>query len=336
MPLSTSHSSNGVPWMAARLLVVAVATWVVGAFYTMRINPEIAFFRHCAAVKELWAEKLDLEHTNKIVFCGGSSCNTSVDGERLLNRYGLPALNMGLGAGMGAEVLTHYAQTAVRTGDTLIVGLEPDLLSGPLRIESLGAQFGFSIGKPSLLRDPYRVDWPSVLLDLRPGGYHTFTLIAKVILHRALYPYFASELHPSGWHEVGERGIITSAKEPPTKLSKEGRFWLVGLSKWCEQRNVRVAYTLPWGYCSPRNLPHFQGSNLRFLYEVAETMPVLKDPYLGADTNQAHFANTAFHPTGEGAALRTDELAREIRSWSLWTRDELSDRLKALLVGPEE
>ncbi len=131
-----------------------------------------------------------------------------MDGERLLNRYGLPSLNMGLGAGMGAKVLTHYAQTAVRPGDTLIVGLEPDLLSGPLEIESLGAQFAFSIGEPSLLRDPDWVNWPSVLLDLRPGGYHTFTLIAKVALHRPFYPYFASEVHASGWHEDGARRVM--------------------------------------------------------------------------------------------------------------------------------
>jgi len=316
-----------------RLLVVAIVTWIGGALYTLRINPEIAFFRRCVAVKQLWAEKLDVEYPNKIVFCGGSSCNTSVDGERLLNRYGLPALNMGLGAGMGAEVLTHYAQTAVRTGDTLIVGLETDLLSGPVRIESLGAQFGFSIGKPSLLRDPHRVDWPSVLLDLRPGGYHTFTLIAKVALRRPLYPYFVSELHPSGWHEVGERIIVKSVKTAPTKLSKEGRAWLIGLHDWCDRRNVRVAYALPWGYCSPENLARFQGCNLQFLRDVAATMPVLKDPHLGADTNREHFANTPFHPTAEGAALRTDELAREIKSWTLWTPDELNERLKAIALA---
>jgi len=335
MPLSISHSSNGVPWKAARLLGVAVAAWAVGALYTVRANPELVFFRRCAAVKQLWAQKLDLEYTNKVVFCGGSSCNTSVDGERLLNQHGLPSLNMGLGAGMGAEVLTHYAQTAVRTGDTLVVGLEPDLLAGPLRIESLGAQFGLSIGEPSLLRDPNRVDWLSALLDLRPGGYHTFTLVTKVLLRRPLFSYFASEIHPSGWHEVGARRIIRSLKEAP-KLSKKGLSWLVGLNEWCVQRKVRVAYALPWGYCSPEDLKRFQGSNLRFLYEVAAAMPVLKDPSFGANTNLEYFADTPSHPTAQGAALRTDELAREIKSWTIWTRDELDDRLKAFPLDPSQ
>lgn len=335
MPLSTSHSSNGVPWKAARLLGVAVATWAVGALYMVRANPEIAFFRHCAAVKQLWGKKLDLAYTNKVVFCGGSSCTTSVDGERMLNQHRLPALNMGLGAGMGAKVLTHYAQDSLRTGDTLVVALEPDLLAGPLRIESLGAQFSLSIGEPSLLRDPNRVDWPSALLDLRPGGYHTFTLITKVLLRRPLFSYFASEIHSSGWHEVGARRVVKPLKESP-KLSKEGLSWLVDLHAWCDQRNVRVAYALPWGYCTPEDLQRFQGSNLRFLSEVATTMPVLKDPTLGADTNREHFADTSFHPTAQGAALRTDELAREIRPWAIWSRDELDDRLKAFPLTPSQ
>ncbi len=335
MPLSTSHSSRRVPWRTVQLIGVALAAWTVCALYTLCLNPETVFFRSCDTVKKLWAQKLDREYPNKVVFCGGSSCNTSVDGERLLNQHGLPALNMGLGAGMGAKVLTHYAQTEVRTGDTLIVGLEPDLLAGPLEIESLGAQFSFSIGEPSLLRDPDRVNWPSVLLDLRPGGYHIFTLIAKMALRRPLYPYSASELHPSGWHEVSSRRSIRSLKGAP-KLSKEARSWLVDLHGWCDQRNVRVAYALPWGYSAPEDLQHVQNCNLRFLREVAETMPVLKDPSLGTDTNAKYFADTPVHPTTQGAALRTDELAREIKTWSTWTRDELDERLKAVTSDPSQ
>ena len=90
MPSSTLHFSAAVPWKAMRLLVVAVAAWVMGALYTVRMNPEIAFFRRCDQVKRLWAQKLDREYTNKIVFCGGSSCNTSLDGERMLNQDACP------------------------------------------------------------------------------------------------------------------------------------------------------------------------------------------------------------------------------------------------------
>jgi hypothetical protein len=228
---------------------------------------------------------------------------------------------------MGAKVLTHYAQLALRSGDTLIVGLEPDLLAGPLEIQTLGAQFSLAIGKPELLRDPDWINWPSALLDLRPGGYHTFTLIGKLVLRKPLYVYNASELHRCGWHEVSRRVAIQSAKEAPTHLSKEGRSWLVGLREWCDQRNVRVAYALPWEYSAPEDLKRVQRCSLQFMRAVADTMPVLKDPSLGSDTNAEHFADTPFHPTAQGASLRSDELAREIKSWSTWTRDELDERL---------
>ncbi len=84
----------------------------------------------------------------------------------------------------------------------------------------------------------------------------------------------------------------------------------------------------------PEDLKRFQESNLRYLYEIAATMPVLKDPQLGANTNREDFADTSFHPTAQGAALRTDELAREIKPWTVWTRDELARRLKAVAPDP--
>ena len=48
MPSSTSHSSSGVPWKTVQLLGAAVVTWVLGALYMVRLNPEVVFFHHCA------------------------------------------------------------------------------------------------------------------------------------------------------------------------------------------------------------------------------------------------------------------------------------------------
>ncbi len=333
MPSSISHSNSSVPWKTLFLLGAALVIWAAGMFYSLRLNPEVRFFRHCAKVKQQWAQQLDRDYPHKIVIFGGSSCNTSVDGERMLNRYSLPVANMGLGAGMGALVLTHFALQFVRPGDTLLVGLEPGLLTEPLELQSLGVQFSCAIGQPELLRNPDRVNWPSTLLDLRPGGYHLFTLLGKMALHEPLYRYTASEIHPSGWHEVGARSDVVSMRESPTDLSPQGRSLLMALRAWCDQRHVRVAYVLPWEYSAPGDMKRFQECNLQFLCGVAEAMPILKDVTLGADTNRNQFADAAFHPTTEGAALRSDELAREIKSWGTWTRDELQERLKVISPG---
>jgi len=36
-----------------------------------------------------------------------------------------------------------------------------------------------------------------------------------------------------------------------------------------------------------------------------------------------HFSDTPLHSNAAGAALHTDELAREIRDWDTWSAEEL-------------
>src|SRR5688572_19597514 len=141
MDSSTSHSNSRVPWIAVQLICMALAAWFLGALYTLRVNPEIAFYRHGHAIKMKWAQKLESNYTNKIVVFGGSSCTTSIDGARMVELHRLPVVNLGLHGGMGARILTLYGLAHVRSGDTLIVALEPDLLTQPIVSEPLGAQF---------------------------------------------------------------------------------------------------------------------------------------------------------------------------------------------------
>lgn len=329
MPSSTLHSSGGVPWLAVRLLVVALSTLAVSACYSLRLNPEIAFFRQSHFLKAEWGRELDLAYTNKVVIYGGSSCGTSIDGEGMLRRHNLPVLNLGLGAGMGMKVLTRYAQRSVRSGDTLLISAEPGLLLAPPRAEALGVQFSLAIGEPSLLRDPRRVNWPSALIDLRPGGYHVFTLLGKALLRQPLYGYSRGELHAGGWHAVAARHEVEASPEIVGGLSPEARAWLADVRDWCAARNVRVAYVLPWQFSPPEKLARFQQGNLRFLREISEVLPVLKDPAIGAYSVREQFADTPLHLTAEGAALRTDALARQIKTWETWSFRELTDMIEA-------
>src|ERR1051326_1865468 len=122
MRSSTLHSK--VPWTALGLLAAALAAWGSSDLYTLYLNPEIAFFKHAFTVKHQWAQKLDREYPHKVVVFGGSGCGVSVDGEWMLEKHRMPTVNMGLGAGMGAAVLTRVALKEVRDGDTLIASLE--------------------------------------------------------------------------------------------------------------------------------------------------------------------------------------------------------------------
>ncbi len=194
-----------VPRWALTLIAVAVLAWVAGAEYSFHLNPEIVFFRSGDRLKQGWLRRVRASHTNVTCICGGSSVATSIEGKRLLERHGLPVVNLGLGAGMGAKVLSRYALDPVETGDTLLICLEPDLLGGTIELEPLGVQFALTIGRPALLREGRFTDWPSALLCLRPGGYHVITLAGKLASGRPLYRYAAREFQPDGTHVVEAR-----------------------------------------------------------------------------------------------------------------------------------
>ncbi len=335
MTSSTSPSDSSVPALAIRLLVVALLAWAGGANYSLRLNPEVAYYQRAAAVKAARAEKLTREHPAKYVIYGGSSCEFSIDAGRLLERDGLPAVNLGRGAGMGASVLTQGALEHVRPGDTLLVTLEPGLLSGRLEPTSLGTQFSFAIGHPEWIVRPSlpapASSWFTAAVDLRPGGYHVFTLLGKLAAGKPLYRYRFEGLQPSGWYRTTVQ-LAAGGKyaDFSLALTTEARAFLRALRAWSDHRGVRVAYSLPWAYVPPEHVSACQKINGLFLLEVLEFLPALKDPRLGVYSVSSHFADTTNHLNDQGTPVRTDELADQLKFWKLWTPEELRAQLAGL------
>lgn len=321
MDSSTLHFKSNIPWQAVRLLTVALMAWTGCGFYSLHLHPEMMFLRHCARVKQNWKQSLEREHKSKVVIYGGSSCLTSVDGERMKKIHGLPVLNMGLHAGMGARVLTQYTLPTLNPGDTLIVALEPDLLTGSLRPPPLGVQFSFATKRSDALRYPEKIDWLGSLLALRPGSENIFTVLGKIVLHRPLHRYSIAEIHPSGWQEVVERRDFSVAPVAARELSIEAKELLRFIRDDCAKHEIPVAYSLPWSYCTNAEMDERQSRNRDFLKQIEEFLPVLNDPRLGVYSVREHFADTPWHLTAEGAALRTDELAEQISAWKISKAD---------------
>lgn len=121
-------------------------------------------------MKQTAQQSIERQHESKIVIYGGSSCLSSIDGARMEKVHQLPVLNLGLHAGMGAHVLTRYTLPTLDPGDTLIVELEPDLLTGSLKPPPPGVQFSFATKRVDALRQPDHVDWLGSLRSLRPGS----------------------------------------------------------------------------------------------------------------------------------------------------------------------
>jgi hypothetical protein len=306
-----------------------MASLLAAAGYTFWLNPEIRFYRYTAQIKQAWTEQLRREHSSLVVVCGCSTTAFSVDGQRMLERHGLPTVNFGMHAGMEPPFLVALAAQAARPGDTLVLELDPVLLAAPFSSADVAAQLGFSLGQPSLIHatritgEP--VHWAEDLLSLRPGAYHCFTLLGKIALRKPLYRYQRQDVRPSGWQQTKERTEIIDEAPPDVGLSADARRLLQATKTWGETNRVQVVYSLVWRYATPEHHRRFQRLNLGIVREVAEIIPVLKDPVLGAYTVREHFADVGAHLTEAGAAARSDALAQQIKNRSFWTFEELRD-----------
>jgi hypothetical protein len=258
-------------------------------------------------------------HSPKTVVFGGSSCEFSIDGERLLNLYQLPVANFGGHAGMGAALIAESALGELRSGDTLIVAVEPGLLTGTADQTSLGIQFSVATHHPEwVLRPALGVEeasWIQVLVALRPGGYHTFTLLGKLIRGQPLYRYQLRDYRVSGWAQTAARYPFNDPEPYPASLSTNGRKLLEQLSAWCQERGIHVAYSLPWCYTPPEDVAKFKTVNAELLTQIAPIMAVLNDTRLGTDSDRSHFADTNYHLNESGTDLRCAEFAQALKSW---------------------
>lgn len=304
----------------------AFLTWAVCAVYTLRFNPENVFLTTAAHIKQNWSHRITREHGNKIVVFGGSSCFLSIDGERMEERHRLALVNMGLFAGCGAKTLTEWALSEVRPEDTLVVSLEPGLLTERVEPTAAGIQFCYAMHSPQWIGgtlEPLAPIGPGSLLALRPGGYHACTLMGKIFQHRPMFRYAVAEIHPSGWVETPVRRGDFAAPGRGQNISPSARVLLRSLSEWCSTNRVRLCYSLPMAWCPTEQLEKFQRGNASFLLEISELLPVLEDRRLGGNTNLDLYADTAWHLNATGVALRTDELAAQLRAWRMWKPEEL-------------
>ena len=303
-------------------------SWAVGSFYTVHFNPEIAFLRDSTRVKQAWARQLPAAKGPRVIFVGGSSCFTQLDAARLVERHNVRAINMGLGAGLGPNFLTRVGLSEVQAGDTLIVTIEPHLLTAPLREPAMAVQLSHALDAPDLLRHPWtdavQPGPVSLGLSLRPGAFHMFTLIGKFLTGRPLYRYSISDVSPSGWHQVNLRRDFFSGSPYQLELSTDARRLLNWLSVWCADNHIRVAYSLPWCYVPAKEARKFREHSRNLLLQIAAQMPVLKDTALGAHSVRELYSDNAMHLDPQGAVLRTDSLAQQLINWSVWSTEELA------------
>ena len=329
MSSSTLHSnkdqeiqrSSGWPRLLLGLLAVALLAWLTGLLYTLHLNPEMRYYAGTYKLKRDWAEKLTREYGAKTVVYGGSSCKFGIDGIQLLEEYNLPCVNMGRGAGIGTVVLTMAAIEEVRPGDTLIVALEPGLITDGLDLTSQALQFSAVAKHSEWVRDPIKpavgVSLAEFGLSLRPGGHHFFTMLGKLARGGDLYRYSVEEMNPSGFCHTPVRLPFVGPPRHGVLIPEQSKEFFRTLRNWCDANQVRIAYSLPWAYVDESQEEEFRKENLDFLKQMMDIMPVLKDEKLGAHSVREEFSDTFWHLDEKGAEKRTRSFGEQVSQWKV-------------------
>ena len=137
--------------------------------------------------------------------------------------------------------------------------------------------------------------------------------------------YNINETDASGWQTTSYRRSPIFHDAPyGNRLSEDNKELLRWIRQWCERNGVRVAYSLPWGFWEPDDADTWQRTNLALVKQISSILPVLKDPRMGVYPERSHFTDTFMHLNPTGAALRTDDLARQIKAWDVWSPGELA------------
>lgn len=299
------------------------------ALFCTWLDPEIGFYEQFAKNKLAWSRKMSEQHGKKVVVTGGSSVSFSVIGCRMLEQHGLPTVNMGLEAPFGSALLTNWALGELRRGDTLIISIEPSRLTCDHELFSSACKFANAMGHPEWAYMPWEhpvvPSWGAAMES--NVGWQRCGIVWKSLRRKKgkpPWPYTIGETDASGWQTTARiRPFDELSPYYGTHLSADNRKLLRWTREWCDLHGVRVAYSLPWAYREPENAAVLQKAHCALLQEISEIMPVLKDPRLGAYGGRSHYLDTCYHLSPETAALRTDELARQIKAWDVWKPGEL-------------
>lgn len=293
------------------LLAGLVVSYLLGAIYSLWINPEIRFWKEAYRQKIEWAKKISRTGQPKLVFIGGSSTAFQIDAQ-ILTEAGLPAVNMGMHAGMGTKANAAFGLNAVRAGDTVIWAFEKGRMAAPPQITDLGYQALLSTGllfKPGLASLALgHIDWIEAIESLRPGLAHTASMIAKLIHGGYLYRYQTRLIREGGSITTDERRPVSKAEIKQMHPNTMTIQWIGMMSAALNSMDSSSAYLIPQEFYQPVDQEAGKIQNRVFLDELSQILKVVNDPFLGVQTDAACFADTTSHLTEEARGVRTQGL----------------------------
>ncbi len=307
------------------ILVCVVVAYGLALALGIAANPEIQFWSHVDKVRDREIAETRRAQPDQplILFTGGSSCAFSIDPKIIEETCGMPAFNLGLPVGAGAGYLLHQALEKARSGDLLVVCLEPDLLTST-RVGFGGSAFSFGMacidGQPGSASGGRSLGIPVGLRDYltfaRPGARYVATWLAKRVTGRG-YRYTTADMRYHGRLETPLSAAHYSLVEAKSDVvvTPEAREHLLRFRKSAEAKGVRLVYSVPWMLTEPGAEKHNQKANLKILASINEIIPAMDDGYQGVAVDPGYFADSGLHLTAEGSALRSRGLADALHRW---------------------
>lgn len=309
------------PRLASPLIGTALAAWLAGALYTWFADPEMKFWTAAARQKLSWVETMRGKHGYVIGVVGGSTTTFGIDADYLQSKHNLPVANLGLHAGMGSDACAGFGFAVLQKNDMLIISLEPSMLGEESGPQPLGTKLAVALGQHDMLhwdRPPSLLSRMSVATQLQPGGYHVVTMLGKLAMRKPPYRYSIDQTMPGGLQVTSERRTFTasmdlSAEPTALDLAVRGRDLLQRIKNEADRRGITVAYVLPWAYC-PEDLADVRrAANEKLLAQIAEFMPVLREPNVGVHSCLEDFSDSGQHLTAEAAKRRSKVLSATLR-----------------------
>ena len=290
------------------LLAGLVVSYLLGAIYSLWMNPEIRFWKEAYKQKIEWSKKISRTGQPKLVFIGGSSTAFQIDAG-LLTSAGIPTVNMGMHAGMGTRANAAFGLSVAKPGDTVIWAFEKGRMASYPEITDLGYQALISTGLifgSGLEKLPLGgISWLEAFKSLRPGLAHTASMIAKLGSGGNLYRYQA--------HLIRHGGSITTDERRPVSRAELIQFhpdhgtleWLATMCAALSLQKSPSAYLLPQEYYHISDKKTGMEQNRKFLEELSHTVNVINDPMIGVQTDEKSFADTVSHLTEKARLERT-------------------------------
>lgn len=311
--------------LLCKIIAVVIFAYASGFLLTVTFNPEVQFWTKAIQQRDQVIQKIHSEHPDEpiIYFTGGSSCAFSVDPKIIESETSLHSVNLGLPVASGREYILHQALRRCKSGDFLVLALEPDVLCYT-ESSHLPSRLGYALDANN--SNPFSAILSSSggtlkntsgwLSTFRPGSRYIMTLTGRALSGKG-YRYKNRDLRYNGRIEtsIKLKQYEPSGAKTLIDLTTDGRAFLEKAASLAAKKNVRIAYSLPWRLTSTDALEQTRLANQKILFKISAFMPVLHDPVNGAVDEESIYSDSEWHLDAVGSRMRSEAIASGTVEW---------------------